>query len=398
MTLQTLEMREQEQLVARCIAEGVPLSEALATRGLDYDALRYRVTAAKDNSLPNSITLDDVRVEPRGVPSVSFFSGSGGLDLGFEAAGFLHVGAFELMPVFCETLRTNRPMWNVFGPPDHNGDLRQRHEVAEILRVRLGISSPFEGVFHGGPPCQPFSIAANQRFAKWGDNFKRVGFDHEQHGSLLSDFAWYVSQFRPRAFLIENVPGMASIDGGAQIRAILNDLEAKGYQTTGPTLVQAAAYGVPQRRERVLVVGWRTNARFFPPRESLTPVPSYRALEKDVRGLPNHVTRVHRAESIQRYMELRYGERDHLGRVDRLNPNLPSKTVIAGGVGGGGRSHLHPDIPRTLSPRECARLQTFPDDYVFTGPAARQLTQVGNAVPPLLAARYALAIWESFFH
>ena len=89
--------------------------------------------------------------------------------------------------------------------------------------------------------------------------------------------------------------------------------------------------------------------------------------------------------------------RDRLGRVDRLDPTLPSKTVIAGGMNGGGRSHLHPEIPRTLSVRECARLQTFPDEYVFVGPSARQFTQVGNAVPPVLAAQIGNSILESYF-
>lgn len=103
------------------------------------------------------------------------------------------------------------------------------------------------------------------------------------------------------------------------------------------------------------------------------------------------------AGSVRRYMALDYGERDQLGRVDRLNPILPSKTVIAGGTNGGGRSHLHPEIPRTLSVRECARLQTFPDDYIFVGPTARQFTQVGNAVPAVLAAQLGLAILESYF-
>ncbi len=96
-------------------------------------------------------------------------------------------------------------------------------------------------------------------------------------------------------------------------------------------------------------------------------------------------------------MRLRYGQRDQLGRVDRLDPTLPSKTVIAGGTNGGGRSHLHPEIPRTLSVRECARLQTFPDDFVFLGPTARQFTQVGNAVPPVLAATIATAVAEAYF-
>jgi DNA (cytosine-5)-methyltransferase 1 len=96
-------------------------------------------------------------------------------------------------------------------------------------------------------------------------------------------------------------------------------------------------------------------------------------------------------------MVLDYGKRDQLGRVDRLTPSRPSKTVIAGGTNGGGRSHLHPEIPRTLSVRECARLQTFPDDYKFIGPTARQFTQVGNAVPPLLAATLATQIAKAFF-
>ena len=98
-----------------------------------------------------------------------------------------------------------------------------------------------------------------------------------------------------------------------------------------------------------------------------------------------------------RYMILEFGQRDKLGRVDRLNPLLPSKTIIAGGTGGGGRSHLHPFIPRTMTVRECARLQTFPDDYVFTGPVARQFTQVGNAVPPLLGYELACAIYNSIY-
>jgi DNA (cytosine-5)-methyltransferase 1 len=96
-------------------------------------------------------------------------------------------------------------------------------------------------------------------------------------------------------------------------------------------------------------------------------------------------------------MRLGYGQRDQLGRVDRLDPLLPSKTVIAGGTKGGGRSHLHPEIPRTLSVRECAHLQTFPNDYIFMGASARQFTQVGNAVPPILAAQIGNSLAESYF-
>ena len=98
-------------------------------------------------------------------------------------------------------------------------------------------------------------------------------------------------------------------------------------------------------------------------------------------------------------MYLDYGKRDKLGRVDHLLPSLPSKTVIAGGgANGGGRSHLHPEVPRILTVRECARLQTFPDNYKFIGPTARQFTQVGNAAAPLvLAATLATQIAKAYF-
>ncbi|MGQ0542492.1 MAG: DNA cytosine methyltransferase, partial [Blastocatellia bacterium] len=114
-------------------------------------------------------------------------------------------------------------------------------------------------------------------------------------------------------------------------------------------------------------------------------------------NLANTETREHKAESILRYMELAYGQRDQLGRVDRLDPASPAKTVIAGGTKGGGRSHLHPEVPRTLSVRESARLQSFPDDYEFVGTSGRQFTQVGNAVPPVLAAQIGQSILRSFF-
>ncbi|MDD4026338.1 MAG: DNA cytosine methyltransferase, partial [Kiritimatiellae bacterium] len=161
----------------------------------------------------------------------------------------------------------------------------------------FGISQNFSGVFHGGPPCQSFSIAANQRFSK---------------------------------------PLGKCFPSGCVFTSSLD-------------------------------------------------------------GVPNHVTREHNVKSIERYMRLGFGKRDKLGRVDRLDPFRPSKTIIAGGTGGGGRSHLHPYIPRTMSVRECARLQTFPDKHFFTGPVARQFTQVGNAVPPVLAYEIACAIYKTIY-
>jgi len=162
------------------------LSVVLERSGAAYDDLSYERSGERAWAGEPALTLDDLRRGPVDVPVVSFFTGCGGMDLGFEAAGFKHLCAFEFNELFCRTLRRNRPDWQVFGPPAHLGDVSRVHEVVEALAGV--ISSPFEGVFIGGPPCQPFSIASNQRFSKSGANFKRVGFDHERNGGLLFDY------------------------------------------------------------------------------------------------------------------------------------------------------------------------------------------------------------------
>lgn len=199
----------------------------------------------------------------------------------------------------------------------------------------------------------------------------------------------------PLAFLIENVEGIADFDTEGKIQAELESLKQYGYKVTEPKIVNAANFGVPQNRMRWIVVGTRGTSPIKLPQPSDNVTPCGSVFTRELGGVPNHITREHTAQSVNRYMILNYGERDKLGRVDRLDPRLPSKTVIAGGTKGGGRSHLHPFSPRTLSVRECARLQTFPDTYVFTGATARQFTQVGNAVPPLLAYKLALAIKDA---
>jgi DNA (cytosine-5)-methyltransferase 1 len=387
--VKTLTIAKQLSLLRQCIRENLNLADVLEYHHLSYENLLYRQNSPRIESRARYITIDELRGTVVNIPSISFFSGAGGLDLGFEAAGFQHLASFERSSTFCKTLLCNRPKWNVF-----NEDLSQRDRISSILGDRLNIRAPFEGIFHGGPPCQSFSVAANQRFSKDGGKFKRVGFAHEDYGTLLFDYAWYISQFRPRAFLLENVPGLQDVDGGKQLTEALGMLCDNGYTISKPTVLNALNFQVPQDRKRVFVIGFRDDARCIDlPLGGSPPVPCYKAFERPINDQSNHVIRNHRADSILRYMELKYGQREKLGRVDRLDPGLPSKTVIAGGTGGGGRSHLHPDIPRTLSPREAARLQTFPDSFIFTGPPARQLTQVGNAVPPVMAwhfARYIL--------
>ncbi|MCL2361673.1 MAG: DNA cytosine methyltransferase [Defluviitaleaceae bacterium] len=387
-----LSLKSQEKLLDDCVNRGVSLSEVLLQRGLSYDALRYRDYCDFTTQENNSETLDDMEKLPPTIPAVSFFSGAGGLNIGFEYAGFDNIVSVECNEIFCNTLRKNYPDKIVIGPPHHSGDVREREVLENTLKDAIGSGKPFDGIFHGGPPCQPFSIAANQRFSKESDNFKRQGFNDEEKGELLFDYLWYIKRFLPKAFLIENVAGIAGCDTDGKIQDALDEIAGLGYEILSPQIVNAANYGVPQNRMRWIIIGTRIGKpiKFPSPNEYIATC--YDVFSRDVSGVENHQTREHTAASVKRYMQLAYGVRDKLGRVDRLNPYLPSKTVIAGGTKGGGRSHLHPYSPRTISVRECARLQTFPDDYIFTGATARQFTQVGNAVPPLLAYKIALQI------
>lgn len=388
------EFQKQVDLLTWCRTNNVAPEDALDDLEAARSPFRYEIEAPEVHG--DYPTLDDFRHPANDVPVVSLFSGCGGLDLGFEAAGFRHVCAAEIHPVFVETLRSNRPSWTVLGPPSHPGDVSDTEGMAVALTEMADVAGDFPGVFVGGPPCQPFSIAANQRFRKDGANFKRTGFDH-RNGNLLFDYVELIELFRPAVFVVENVPGLLDIDSGEQLSIVIDRLRSSGYSVNDPMILNARNFAVPQQRLRLFLVGSRVGGNFTKPAPSETQVPCGVALRLGEGPHLNHETRMHKAESLLRYAKLRVGERDQLGRVDRLDPTIPAKTIIAGGTKGGGRSHLHPYIPRTLSVRESARLQTFPDSYRFTGPTARQFTQVGNAVPPVLAAQLATAIRVAYF-
>lgn len=393
--MRKLSLEEQKRLIAASKETATPLSDILERKGFSYESLRYETTEKNHTAESTSFTPVDERLQiANNIPCVSFFSGAGGLDIGFECAGFETLVDVEVNRMFCDTLRFNGAK-NVIGPPYYKGDISHYNEVIGQL-TSLGIPRDFPGVFHGGPPCQSFSVAANQRYAKNGTNFKRTGFNHERYGNLLFCYINIIIYFRPEVFLIENVDGLLTIDGGEQVEKACAILSDAGYDVAPPRILNAADYGVPQNRLRTFIVGSRIGTFQYPsPRSGK--VPSGTVFRRPLTHVSNHVTRKHSAESIERYMKLGFGKRDKLGRVDRLDPTVPSKTIIAGGTGGGGRSHLHPFIPRTMSVRECARLQTFPDHYQFTGPVARQFTQVGNAVPPVLAYEMACAIFKSIY-
>jgi DNA (cytosine-5)-methyltransferase 1 len=207
-----------------------------------------------------------------------------------------------------------------------------------------------------------------------------------------------------------------TVEGGKVFAEICKKIREpkKGLKYTLSVLrLDAVDYGVPQFRDRVFIIGSR-NAKTIAQIPKITSKPgirqfegqrSWRTVRDALRGLPsirteppaNHTGRDHSQRIIERYASMRPGERDHFTRINKLDLDRPSFTIIVGSDKGGGKGHIHPTEPREVTPRESARIQTFPDWWAFAGTVRHPIRQIGNAVPPLLAAAVGNAIRSQIF-
>lgn len=296
---------------------------------------------------------------------LSLFTGGGGLDLGLEMAGLETVACVDNDPESCKTLRHNRPGWDVF-----EGDIRSFEPKGKFDLVV------------GGPPCQGFSTAGK-------------GNPDDPRNFLWREYFRIVEAVRPLALLLENVAGMANKKNAHHLNAFIAQLEKLGYSVTYGIL-NAADFGVPQERKRLILLaglGWMPELP--KPTHSNTKVSTKEAigdLLKRSKGVPNHEPNNHAPHVVERWARLAEGEVDPNYRRGRIRSDRPSPTIRAGGGHGPRGDHLagfHPPIhyslPRQLTVRESARIQSFPDDWVLQGSKTAQGRQVGNAVPPLLA-------------
>lgn len=340
---------------------------------------------------------------------VDLFCGAGGLSFGFQRAGFRIAYAADFNRSAVDTYNSNF---------DHR---------AELMDISQSPSIPKADVVIGGPPCQGFSSAGARRHG-----------DHRNN--LVRTFAEIVAAFRPKAFVFENVEGFLTGENGKRVLDLLSPLLTAGYRIH-LRKINAANYGVPQHRKRVLAVGglgWEpsfpapTHTAFGAPGATLASkhLPLTPTLKEAFAGLPQasieppgspqgHFYRpltgvdLERAQALKPGMTMRdlpevlhhesYRRRAYRRVMDgtpterrggapagvrRLQPDEPSKAIT-----GGARSEfLHPFENRNLTIRECARLQTFSDDFVFQGTASEQTQLIGNAVPPLLAMHIARSL------
>lgn len=375
---------------------------------------------------------NDVGVSARrsmsNLQAIDLFAGAGGLSEGFRQAGFSILAANEFDPHAAETFKKTHPEARFLEGPIQNYTAQDFLSAANLKQGELDC-------LVGGPPCQAFSVYNHQRGT------------HDERSGLFREYLRIVEGILPRWVVMENVTGMTSVEDGWAIKEIVQGLKSIGYDQLEYRILNAEEYGVPQERRRLFFIAnrvgipivWPTPTRdgitnpFVTVEEAISDLPVIDNGEGSEDGLPyrvaksaacsyqqylrngaervlNHVAPKLSDVNLQRMKHIPQGgswrsipvellpagmqrakRSDHTKRYGRLHPQGLSSTILTKCDIHWG-AYIHPHTDRTITVREAARLQSFPDEYVFHGPRTEQYRQVGNAVPPLLAKAVAEAI------
>lgn len=339
----------------------------------------------------------------RKLDAVDIFSGAGGLSIGAKMAGINTILAVEYCKYAASTYKKNHTNTKVL-----NEDIKKTKPLDHIKE------KPF--ILFGGPPCQGFSIA----------NTKTRNLDNPNNW-MFKEYIRFVKDLEPEWFLFENVVGFKSFNKGSFAKEVELELKKLGYETNSSVLC-SSDFGVPQKRQRFFIIGNKSGKKFnfnsLEKKSLVTVNEAISDLPKLISGqqlssseythdINNNYLRIMRQNSkqalqnfvslnkkhvLERYAHIKQGENwqaipkelllnysstinMHSGIYKRLEDNKPTVTIA-----NYRKSMLiHPTEDRGLSLREAARLQSFPDDFIFEGPLSYQQQQVGNAVPPLLA-------------
>ena len=359
----------------------------------------YRVYRKADVQILMGNLFDEVfddevsnYVEPEHEYSVlELFAGAGGLAIGLEKAGLKCVALNEIDKWACETLRKNRPHWNVFEGDIKDFDFTSFKDQVDVVT--------------GGFPCQAFSYAG-----------KKLGLD-DARGTLFYEFARVIQEVNPAICIGENVRGLLSHDKGKTIQGMISILDEIGYEVVPVQVLKAINYRVPQKRERVILVGVRKDidTSFYYPKPHRKVYTLKDALKKgslfdcDVprslgakypkskknildmvppkgywRDLPIDVQKEYMGGSF-------YLGGGKTGMARRIGWDEPSLTLTCSPAQKQ-TERCHPDETRPFTVREYARIQTFPDEWEFAGSLAQQYKQIGNAVPVNLGEELGFSI------
>lgn len=310
---------------------------------------------------------------------VDLFCGAGGLSKGLEMSGLEGVCGLDWFKEACMTYNRN------FDHSFVNGDIKSPEIKEQFYEtVKKQLNGRHLDIVAGGFPCQGFSMAGNR-------------IVDDPRNSLYLELIEIVKRLQPDFVICENVKGLRSMLNGLVEKKIIDDFHSIGYEMNVMTLC-AADYYTPQKRERVIFIGNRKGLKNYHPKPILLPSQyiTTGAAIADLMDMPenkafNHVPTKHRPDMAQRMLELPEGQSLYKGYSDAWKkcPWSEASCTIKENHGG---VNIHPKLPRVLTAREMARLQSFPDDFIFEGPKNKQLVQIGNAVPPLLGKAIGLAV------
>ena len=353
----------------------------------DLKRFEYKIDQLREFSEVANMLESDWESEFRTIPlrkykSIELFAGAGGLALGLEKAGFHTVLLNELDKYACSTLHLNRPSWNIV-----EGD------ISDIKFTDYKGQIDF---LSGGFPCQAFSYAGN-----------KLGFE-DNRGNLFFEFARAIQEIQPKVFLGENVRGLLTHDKGRTLDTIKSIIYDLGYTLVEPKVLKAIFFQVPQKRERLFLVGIRNDLAsqgiykwpspykrimtlrdaFFPGELYSTDVPKsegqfYTERKKEImeKVPPGGYWKDLSIELQKEYMKDSFHlEGGKTGIARRLSLDEPSLTLTCAPAQKQ-TERCHPVETRPLTVREYARIQTFPDEWLFSGSAGSQYKQIGNAVP-----------------
>jgi len=364
---------------------------------------------------------------------IDLFAGAGGLSLGFKKAGFEIVLSNEIDEWASETYKRNHPSTIVI--------TKDIQEIKDLKKFKKKYElSNIEGII-GGPPCQGFSLAGKR------DN-------NDPRNSLFKEFIRFVIFFKPKFFVMENVKGLLSAKtkkGEKVYDIIIKEFNKAGYNV-GTKILNSSHYGVPQERERLIFIGFKKDIeyksdlifpkqkinKFISTEEAISDLPLINAGEGEEKqkytksaknkyqkimrtrsnNVYNHVAMRHTERIIERFKQIKWGQSvkdvpfEHSavkrnnpkiksGKVFsqnnmRVNPKRPCPTIAASFQS----NFIHPYLNRNFTAREGARLQSFPDNYIFSGKRTTmswekklsQYQQIGNSVPPIMAEAIANSI------
>lgn len=348
----------------------------------------YRVYRKSDvETLFADFLQTDVRetvsnfVEPENEYKVlELFAGAGGLAVGMEKAGLKCVALNEIDKHACATLRNNRPNWNVLEGDIKDFIFSQYYNQVDVVT--------------GGFPCQAFSYAG-----------KRLGFE-DARGTLFYEFVRVVKEVNPPICIGENVKGLLSHDNGKTLQGMISILDEIGYNVVPAQVLKAINYKVPQKRERLILVGIRKDIDLK--YEYPKPYKKIYTLSDALKKGELFASNVQKSNGAK-YPESKKSVLDLVppkGYWRDLPIDIQKEFMGASFYLGGGKTGMarrigwdepcltltcspaqkqtercHPDETRPFTVREYARIQTFPDDWQFSGPLAQQYKQIGNAVP-----------------